>query len=85
MAVIYLQLEVTDSARTAEIRIEEAEEDIRKSGIEHSAEVSNIIESSSNAMVLVGSGGDLYRAVGDLLARLSALQQVMDTLSGVSR
>ncbi|KAL5496048.1 hypothetical protein ACEPAH_3141 [Sanghuangporus vaninii] len=81
--VICLHLGVADTATAADTYIKGAEEDVHRHDFEHSVELSNILEKTSNEIALVSSGGELYQAVGDLLSKLAVLQHAMDVLSEI--
>ncbi|KAL5532081.1 hypothetical protein ACEPAF_5645 [Sanghuangporus sanghuang] len=74
--LIVLHLEVNDAMAAAQNSIKGASEDIRRSEIQR-------LEGISDVTQVVSGQSDLYKAVGDLLSKLSMLKDVVDVVSEI--
>ncbi|KAL5480301.1 hypothetical protein ACEPAI_1571 [Sanghuangporus weigelae] len=80
---IVLSLEVIDTMTSADMNIAAASEDIRRRKIMRSERASDVTQSKSDQVSELNSQRDLYEAVGKLLSRLDAFQQVINSLSEI--
>ncbi|KAL5504762.1 hypothetical protein ACEPAH_7425 [Sanghuangporus vaninii] len=74
--LIVLHLAVNDAMAAAQNSIKRASEDVRRSEIQR-------LEGISDATQVVSGQSDLYKAVGDLLSKLSMLKDVVDVVSEI--
>lgn len=78
--LIFLRLEALDELIAADIGIKTAAKDVQVHGIENSSGAADISGSVGNHIT---RRGDLYHAVGDLLAKLDGVRKVIDSISEV--
>ncbi|KAL5522077.1 hypothetical protein ACEPAF_1934 [Sanghuangporus sanghuang] len=80
---IVLNLEVVDYMTSAIISLATASEDIRRHKIMRSERASDVTQSINGQAPTLNNQGNLYEAIGKLLSRLDAFQQVVNTLSEI--